>query len=163
MRGLFAATVLAAVLVGWPLAAYAGAADGNGVIVIKDTVTEVDHEATVLPGCSGAFVPMSFTGVNLFHTRIFPDGTASLAVHVQETATWTEDGVTHTVPFANNFTFNPIDPVDQTSQVITVTLHGVGMASDGTTTKIKLVGHIVTAADGTVKLDFTKGSTECGL
>jgi hypothetical protein len=25
--------------------------------------------------------------VNLFHTRIFPDGTASLAVHVQETAT----------------------------------------------------------------------------
>jgi hypothetical protein len=163
MRGLFAATVLAAVLVGWPLAAYAGAADGNGVIVIKDTVTEVDHEATVLPGCSGAFVPMSFTGVNLFHTRIFPDGTASLAVHVQETATWTENGVTHTVPFANNFTVNRIDPVDQTSQVTTITLHGVGTASDGTTTKIKLVGHTVTARDGTVKLDITKGSTECGL
>lgn len=53
--------------------------------------------------------------------------------------------------------------MDQTSQVITVTLHGVGTASDGTTTKIKLVGHIVTAPDGTVKLDITKGSTECGL
>jgi hypothetical protein len=163
MRRLFAATVLTAVLAGWPLAAYAGAAGGNGVIVIKDTVTEVDHEATALPGCSGAFVLMSFTGVTVLHTRIFSDGMVSLAVHVQETATWTEDGVTHTVPFANNFTLNRIDPVDQSTQVFTVTLHGVGTASDGTTTKIKLIGHTVTALDGTVKLNITKGSTECGL
>jgi hypothetical protein len=153
----------AAVLMGWPSAALAGSADGNGVIVIKDTVTEVDHEATVLPGCSGVFVPMSFTGVNVFHTRIFPDGTVSLVVHMQETATWTEDGVGHTVPFANSFTFNRIDPIDQSSEVFTVTLHGVGTASDGTTTKIKLVGHTVTAADGAVKLDITKGSTQCVL
>lgn len=60
-------------------------------------MTEVDHEATVVPGCSGVFVPMRFTGVNVFHVRIFPDGTQSLAVHVQETATWAEDSVTHTV------------------------------------------------------------------
>jgi len=136
--------------------------EGEGVVVVKDVVTEVDHEATVLPGCSGSFVPMSFTGVNTLHLRQFPDGTTSLSVQARETATWTEDGVTHTVPFRNSFVFNRIDPVSQEAAIFTVALHGVGSASDGSTTTVKLVGHAVVASDGNLRVDFTRGTTECG-
>lgn len=87
----------------------------------------------------------------------------SLGIQIRETATWTEDGVTHVVPFVNNFTFNSIDPVSDVRRVFTVTLHGAGTATEGTTTKLKLVGHTVVTADGTVTRDFTKGATVCGL
>ena len=146
--------VVAGTTVAWATAAAAVASQGDGVVVVKDVVTEVDHEATVLPGCSGSFVPMSFTGVNTLHLRLFPDGTVSLSLQVRETATWTEDGVTHTVPFQNSFVFNRIDPVSQEAAVFTVALHGVGDASDGSTTTLKLVGHFLTgkAASGQLAL-----------
>src|SRR5262245_3322777 len=147
-----AGLLTAAIVTGLPTTAFAGSGTGQGTLVIKDVVVEVDHEATVLPGCSGAFVPMSFTGVNVLHVRIQSDGTQYLGIHVKETATWTEDGVIHTVPFENSFTFNRIDPVTQDSAIFTVTLHGAGTASDGTTTRLKLVGHTVISPDGTVKL-----------
>jgi hypothetical protein len=149
--------------IGSPSAALAGgSASGSRVVVDRFVVTEVDHEATVLPGCSGAFVPMSFTGENTYHARLLSDGTLSLSVQIRETATWVEDGVTHTVPFQNSFVFNRIDPVSQEAAVFTVALHGVGSASDGSTTTLKLVGHAVLAPDGSPRLDFTRGATECG-
>ena len=161
-RFLAVVVLLGSATVAYPAAALAGSAEGNGVVVVKDVVIEVDHEATVLPGCSGDFVPMSFTGVNTLHVRQFPDGSMSLAIQVRETATWTEDGITHTVPFRNSFVFNRIDPVSQEIEVFTVALHGVGSASDGSTTTLKLVGHAVLTPDGVPRVDFTRGATECG-
>ena len=160
---LLVAFVVAGTTVAWATAAVAAVPpQGGAVVVVKDVLTEVNHEATVLPGCSGSFVPMSFTGVNSLHLVQFPDGTVSLTLQVRETATWTEDGVTHTVPFRNSFVFNRIDPVSQEAAIFTVALHGVGEASDGSTTTLKLVGHAVLAADGSLRVDFTHGATECG-
>ena len=163
MKRVLAVLVIAgSATVATPSVVVAGELQGEGVVVVKDLVTEVDHEATVLPGCSGSFVPMSFTGVNTLHLRLFPDGTVSLSVQARETATWTEDSVTHTVPFRNSFVFNRIDPLSQEADVFTVALHGVGSASDGSTTTVKLVGHAVVAPDGSLRVDFTRGTTECG-
>ena len=105
---------------------------------------------------------MSFTGVNTLHLRQFPDGTVSLSVQARETATWTEDGVTHTVPFQNSFVFNRMDPLTAEAAIFTVSLHGVGSASDGSTTTVKLIGHAVLATDGSLRVEFTRGTTDCG-
>jgi hypothetical protein len=152
----------AAVASATPAVAAESAHGDDAVVVVRDLVIEVDQEATVLPGCSGTFVPMSFTGVNVFHARLFPDGTVSLSVQVREKETWTEDGLTHTVPFRNTFVFNRIDPVTQEAAVFTVALHGVGSASDGSTTTFRLIGHAVLAPDGSPRVDFTQGETQCG-
>lgn len=137
--------------------------NGGGVTVIKDVEVEADATAVVMPGCNGDFVPMSFTGVNTYHVRIFPDGTTSITLQSRETASWTENGVDHAIPFTSHWSIVKLDPATLVSKVFTITLHGVGTASDGTRDRATLIGHTVVAPDGTIKLDFSRGETICGL
>jgi hypothetical protein len=159
---ILALCIAAAVGCALPSMVLADAGGGSGVTVIKDIVEEVDV-VTSLPGCDGSFVPMSFTGTNTYHVRIFPDGSTSIGLQSLETATWTEAGVTHVVPFTNHWTINGLDPATGGSRVFTITLHGHGLASDGTTTRMSLVGHTIIGSDGTPRVDFSKGQTVCGL
>ena len=158
MRRALALLAVAVGVIAFPATALAGV-----TAVFKDVEVEVNHEAIVIPGCSGDFVPMIFDGVNTYHVRLFDDGSSSVSGQTRETATWTEDGVTHVVKFTNNFSLSGVDAVNGRPYVFTITLHGVGRASDGTRTKLKLIGHMVVAADGSVKLDFSRGETQCGL
>jgi hypothetical protein len=165
-RKLSALLALGVLAIGFALPAAVAAGSegaGGGVFVDRVVVVEVDHQAVVMPGCDGTFIPMLFTGSTRYHAVIFADGSVNLTGQTRETAAWTEDGVSYLVPFENNISFLGIDAGTGAPKSVTVTLHGQGTASDGTTTRLTLVQHVTVGADGSVTTAFLRGATECGL
>lgn len=140
------------------LAALALLASGAVAETVNDTVqypSETYVQRTVV--CGGQFADVTYTDDGVIHSTARDDGTYHIAGTFKGVARWVQDGVDFAIRYSLHFSENSNDR----SANGTFTLSGAGRGSDGTSMRVRVLGHFTLAATGELARSFDHFSVDC--